>query len=183
MDSLKGHFLIASPRLADTNFYRSVVLMIQHDEHGAFGVVLNRPATNSVADVMRMVDEAPCQLDDPVFIGGPVGGPLTALHSNEVRGEVQVAPEVFFASAKEIILDLVNGPEQPLRLFVGYSGWGAGQLEQEMKAGGWLTLPASRELVFSDFDDVWNRVSRRVGLDILGPTIPRKGVPEDPSVN
>jgi putative transcriptional regulator len=183
MDSLQGHLLIASPHLADTNFYRSVVLMVQHDEQGAFGVLLNRPTSNSVSDVLRLVDADAVENREPVFLGGPVGGPLTALHADAARGEIQVVPRVFFASDKDIILQIANQPEKPFRLFVGYSGWGAGQLDSEMKAGGWLTLPATHDVVFSDYADLWNRVSRRVGLEILGPTIQPKRFPEDPSVN
>ena len=81
MKSLKGHFLVASPHLADANFYRSVVLMIQHDEDGAVGLVLNRPTDNTIAEVWEMISESPCDVQGCVSIGGPVAGPLMALHT------------------------------------------------------------------------------------------------------
>ena len=183
MKSLKGHFLIASPHLADTNFYRSVVLVIQHDKEGAFGVVMNRPTDNTIADVWDLVSEASCDVREPVHVGGPVPGPLIAVHCDPVQGEVEIAEGIYFSSSKDSIVQIVSQPQGPFRLFVGYSGWGPGQLDDELQAGGWLTGPATRGDVFSNYEDLWNRVSRRIGLDILSPTIRRKQIPDDPSMN
>lgn len=183
MQSLRGHFLVASPHLADSNFFRSVVLMIQHDEQGAFGVVLNRPSTNTIADLWKLIALDPCENRELVYVGGPVAGPLIALHCDAERSELEVTRGVHFASSKEAILQIVTQPQGPFRLFVGYAGWGSGQLETELKAGGWLSEQATREDVFADPADLWNRISRRIGLDILMPTIPRKIIPDDPSVN
>ncbi len=183
MKSLRGHFLIASPHLADPNFYRSVVLMIQHDEKGAFGVVLNRPTNNTIADLWNLVSPAPCDISEPVHVGGPVPGPLIAIHSDPAQCEMDIADGVFFASSKEAIIAIVSHPQGPFRLFVGYSGWGAGQLDQEMESGSWLSGPAAREDVFSHYDELWHRVSRRIGLDIISPTIRNQPIPDDPSMN
>jgi len=183
MQSLKGHFLVASPHLADQNFFRSVVLMIQHDEEGAFGVVLNRPTNSTVADLWELISQVPCENHDPVHVGGPVAGPLIALHSDLPHSEMEVTPGVYFASDKESIIQIVTKPQGFFRLFIGYSGWAAGQLDSELEAGGWLTERATREDIFSDHADLWNRVSRRIGLDILSPTIKRTWVPDDPSMN
>lgn len=183
VNSLKGHFLVASPHLADPNFFRSVVLMIQHDEEGAFGVVLNRPTNNSVADVWELISQLPCDNRDAVHVGGPVAGPLIALHSNFPHSEMEVTQGVYFASDKDSIIQIVTKPQGSFRLFVGYSGWAAGQLDAELEAGGWLTEPATREDIFSDYSDLWNRVSRRIGLEILSPTIKHLWVPDDPSMN
>ena len=183
MKSLKGHFLVASPHLADPNFYRSVVLMIQHDEQGALGVVLNRPANNTIGELWELIAEAPCDNRQPVNVGGPVAGPLIAIHSNSSQGEMEVTGGVFFSSSKESITRVVSKPRGPFRLFVGYSGWAGGQLDGELEAGGWLTDPATREDVFWDQDELWNRVSRRIGLAILSPTIDPDVIPDDPSLN
>ena len=78
--SLQGQFLVASPHLGDGNFNRSVVLIIKHDDDGAFGLVLNRPTGNTVGDVWRMVTEQELDCDRPIYLGGPVQGPLVCLH-------------------------------------------------------------------------------------------------------
>ncbi len=183
MKSLKGHFLVASPHLEDTNFFRSVVLMIQHDEEGAFGVVMNRPTNNTVADVPNLVLEAECEPNIPVHMGGPVPGPLIAVHSDISLGELEVTAGVYFASSKEAIERIVMEPNAHFRLFVGYSGWAPGQLDDELEAGGWLTEPACCEDVFSSYEDLWNRVARSIGLEIISPAIRPDQIPDDPSMN
>ena len=183
MKSFQGHFLIASPHLADPNFFRSVVLMIQHDKEGAFGVVLNRPTNNTIAELWKMITQLPCDNQEPVHVGGPVAGPLIAVHCDLAHSEMEIARGVYFASNKDAIIQIVTQPKGPFRLFIGYSGWAASQLDGELEAGGWLTEAATREDVFSDQADIWNRVSRRIGLDILSPAIKHLRVPDDPSMN
>ena len=78
---------------------------------------------------------------------------------------------------------VVSRDDRPYRIFSGYSGWGGGQLEGELQAGGWLTTPASAEHVFSDVDDLWERVVRQIGLEILAPPGKFRHIPSDPSVN
>ena len=183
MNSLKGHFLVASPHLSDTNFFRSVVLMIQHDDEGAFGVVMNRPTNNTIADMWEDVPQTSWKMDAPVHLGGPVGGPLIAVHSDISLGELEITPGIYFTSDKDAIVRIMSQPLGPFRLFHGYSGWAPGQLDAELDAGGWLTAPAIKADVFSDYEDLWNRVARHIGLDILSPTIRPESMPDDPSMN
>jgi len=183
MKSTNGHFLVASPHLSDGNFYHSVVLMIQHDDEGAFGVVLNRPSKKTISDLWDLVDEAPVECTQAINIGGPVPGPLIALHTREEHGETEILPGVFFSSSKEAILPLMAASQSPLRLFVGYSGWGGGQLDGELEAGGWLTTPASREDVFANPGELWSIVSQRIGMDIMSPAMRDIERPDDPSLN
>jgi len=183
MKSLKGHFLVASPRLADPNFYRSVVLMIQHDAEGAMGIVLNRQTSSTIANLWNLLSTTDCPSQEPVFIGGPVSGPLIAVHSEEEFAECEVVPGAYFATDPESVMQIVTDPLGRFRLFVGYSGWSAGQLEGELEAGGWLTDAATCDDVFSDHADLWNRIARRIGLEILAPTIKNVRIPDDPSVN
>lgn len=118
-----------------------------------------------------------------MHVGGPVPGPLIAVHTDVAQCEMEITEDVYFASSKEAIMQIVSHPQGPYRLFVGYSGWGEGQLDREMESGSWLRGPASREEVFSDYDELWRRVSRRIGLDIISPTIKNKPIPDDPSMN
>lgn len=183
MKSLRGHFLVASPYLGDANFFRSVVLMVQHDEEGAFGVVLNRPTSHTAADAPELASEATRELDMPIHFGGPVPGPLIAVHSDIALAELEIATGIYFSTAKDAITQIVAQSPDSFRLFSGYSGWGSGQLDGELDAGGWLTEPATHDDVFSDYETLWNRIARRIGLDIISPQISPEQMPDDPSMN
>jgi putative transcriptional regulator len=183
MDSLRGHFLVGSPYLSDPNFFRSVVLMIQHDEGGALGLVLTRPTDRSVADVWEMVTGEASACERAIYLGGPVAGPLMALHVHPEFAEADVVPGVYFSTQKDAIEQIVADEDQPWLLFSGYSGWGAGQLENELKVGGWLTVPAHAEDVFHEGDELWERLVSKIGQDILAPAIRASHVPPDPSCN
>ena len=183
MKSLQGQFLIASPKLADGNFYKSVVLMIKHDDEGAFGLILNRPTENSVQEVWRMVAEMEIDCSQPIFLGGPVSGPLVALHRVKSAAEMEVLPGLYFAAHKDKLQKVISQTSKPFRFFTGYAGWAGGQLDDELQAGGWLTLKAKKDLIFHDGDDLWERVVRTIGEGILGAAIKSKHVPQDPSLN
>ncbi len=182
--SLKGQFLIAVPELSDRNFFRSVVLMIQHDDQGAMGVILNRPANVTVGEIWTRLFEIDCDCKDPIHVGGPVEGPLMVLHRQPSLAEMDVIPGVFVSMNGEHLKEIIAGNLQPFKLFSGYSGWGSGQLEQEMEAGGWLILPADEAAVFGTPENLWKRVCEEFGTQIvrsqLGKSIP---IPDDPSLN
>ena len=185
MKSLKGHFLVASPHLEDPNFTQSVVLLVQHDEDGTFGIVLNRPAESSLKDLWEKVTEKPCETDKRVHVGGPVPGPLIALHTDRdlAEPEQEIVPGVYFAVDRERLEKLVSQRDVPFKIFVGHSGWGGGQLEGELEQGAWLTMPASLEYVFADEFELWKKVTQRIGQSMLASTLKIKHVPGDPTVN
>jgi putative transcriptional regulator len=181
--SLTGHFLVASRYLRDPNFVRSVVLMIQHSDEGAMGVVINRPADKSVREVWQMIGNDPCDRDDLIYIGGPVPGPLVAVHTLKAFSEYEVLPGVYVSTHKDALDLMVRKKELSLRLYTGNAGWGSGQLEGELEVGGWLTTPATRREIFADPETVWKSVTERIGLEIMAPDIDEKLVPRDPSLN
>jgi putative transcriptional regulator len=183
MKSLQGHFLIASPHLADANFYKGVVLMIKHDEEGAFGLILNRPTQNTVSDVWKMVGEEDVDCGEPIFMGGPVSGPLVALHRLQTAAEAEVMRGIFFSAHKDKLQKLVHQTAKPFRFFTGYAGWAGGQLEDELSAGGWLTAKAKKSLIFKDAEGLWEQVTRTIGESILNKAVKVKHVPHDPSLN
>lgn len=174
---------MASPHLSDGNFFRSVVLMIKHDQDGAFGVILNRPTNSSVEEVWNAHAEEPVACKKPVYIGGPVSGPVTILHGMKTQAEAEVIPGVFFSAHQDQLKRIVSQNRKPFRMFVGYAGWGPDQLEGELDAGGWLTAPATAETVFYKEDDLWEVVCNLIGLDILAAGIKAKHVPVDPHLN
>lgn len=183
MESLVGHLLIAIPELPDSNFFRSVVLMLQHTDDGASGVVLNRPSNVTVAKLWDEVTEEVCSSEQKVNIGGPVEGPLIALHSSLVLGEVQILPGLFMSLSRENLNELVTQETHEFKIFSGYAGWGPQQLESEIVRGGWLTLTAEYEHVFESPDELWKKVCAHVGHEIMLPHFGIKSLPSDPSIN
>lgn len=183
MESLAGHLLVASPQLLDANFARSLVLMIQHNEEGAFGLVVNRPISKTIQELWREVGSGACNSRQPIHLGGPVPGPLMALHNKRPLAEVEVVPGVFFAAKKPNLDKLVLTEEPSYKVFVGHSGWGAGQLENELKQGAWRTLSATAEHVFSSDDTLWETVFRDIGHSLLKSMLHVKELPPDPTVN
>lgn len=161
--TLTGRLLVATPTLLDPNFYRTVIYVAEHGEDGALGIVLNRPTTEAVAD---HIEGWSTSLAAPsvVFIGGPV--------SNEVAVAVAENPSIPPPSwnpelANVGLLDITDGPERiggvdRLRIFSGYSGWVAGQLEMELTSGSWFVLDAMPDDIFStDPAGLWVAVLRR----------------------
>ncbi|NIP87427.1 MAG: YqgE/AlgH family protein [Planctomycetales bacterium] len=183
MEFLKGKLLIAAPQLADPNFAQTVVLMIEHDENGAFGVVLNRPTGRTVKELWDELAEDPCPCEQRINVGGPVTGPLLAVHQQHSLAEAEIMPGVFIAATREHLEQLVREPAAEFRLFSGYAGWGEGQLEKEMRMGGWITTQATADYIFDKTADLWSRVSRDITRDVLGAEKTLKHFPDDPSVN
>jgi putative transcriptional regulator len=183
MESLEGQLLVASPQLGDPNFARTLVLLIQHSEEGALGVVVNRPLSKTIQELWREVGSAPCHSRQPVYLGGPVPGPLMALHTQTKLAEAEPAPGVFFAAKKQHLDALVLSEEPAYKIFVGHAGWGGGQLEGELQQGAWRTLPAVADQVFSTDDALWETVFRELGHTLLKSVLHLKELPGDPTVN
>jgi putative transcriptional regulator len=179
MPTLSSHLLIASPRMDDPNFAQSVVLIVQHDEEGAFGLVLNRPSDTGVKTLWQQVGEGQCASEGQVHIGGPCGGPLMALHTAENAGQRQVLPGLWFTSDADDLRWLVEHDPPRTRYFVGYAGWAPGQLETELQQSAWHLLPATMDMTTQAPSGVWTQLIGR----IMGvPAWPRV-IPPDPSVN
>jgi putative transcriptional regulator len=183
MKSFQGHFLVASPHLHDENFVKTVILLVQHTDEGAFGVVINRPTSKTVGELWDEVGEAECDSRRPVYLGGPVPGPLLAVHTDRSLAEIDAMPEVFMAVKKEDLDELVRQQTHRYKVFIGHAGWSAGQLETELEEGAWFTAPATVETIFHDGDDLWERVSKRVGESVLESALHLTNLPEDPSMN
>jgi putative transcriptional regulator len=178
-----GNLLVATPVIGDPNFDRTVVLLLQHDDEGTLGVVLNRPSELTVAEAVPAWGEV---VTDPgvVYVGGPVGeGGVLALgragQSTPLRGWSELSPGL---GALDLTLDPgeLGGDLVGLRLFAGYSGWGAGQLRGELAAGAWWTFEAHKSDVFSPQpEELWWEVVRRQGGEYRMYAF----APDDPSRN
>ena len=180
---LQGQFLIASPYLADPNFCQAVVLLVHHTDEGTFGLVVNRPTDSIVEDVWHSVSETPCDCHDYLYVGGPVAGPLMALHTYAPLAELEVLPGLFFSAKRENIEQLMLVGDAQFRLFLGHSGWAGGQLENELEEGSWFTLPASVSDIFGEQSDLWKNSTELFGKNLLGKTLGIHKFPSDPNMN
>jgi putative transcriptional regulator len=183
MKSLAGQLLVASPQLLDPNFARSLVLLIEHTDEGALGLVVNRPVGKTIQELWREVGSATCHSRQPIYLGGPVPGPLMALHNRPNLAELEPSPGVFFAAKKQHLDALVLDEEPAYKIFLGHAGWGGGQLEAEIEEGAWRTLTAAADQVFSTAQDLWETVFREIGHSLLRSMIGIKDLPPDPTVN
>ncbi len=183
MKTLSGQLLVATPRLPDENFYRTVVLMIEHNENGALGVVLNRLADRSVEELWQEVSDVECHWHRPLNLGGPVSGPLMAIHTDSESAEMEIIPGLYLAAQKDNLDHLVQQEQHRCRIFLGHSGWGGGQLEDEIKQGAWHITQATLENIFHAEDDLWESVAKQIGDSVLATSLNIKNMPSDPSMN
>jgi len=184
MNSLKGQLLIAAPSLFTPFFTKTVILMLEHGEDGALGVVLNRPTEATVTDVSEQVLDEPFEWDKPINLGGPVPGPLMVLHDVEELSDQEVLPGVYNTVQAEKVEQLLRRQAEPCLILANYSGWGPGQLEGEFDLDSWLTLPARVEHVFWDgAGELWDVVVKEVGATKLSDFLGLRNLPPDPSVN
>jgi len=183
MPEFQGHLLIASPTLRDPNFARSVVLLIRHNEDGAFGLILNRPTKVPLAQVWSQASESPCNSKERLHLGGPVEGPLMALHTQPSLSDLEILDGVYFSTEPDHLRTLVAQRESTTRFFAGYSGWGNLQLENEMAEGSWLTLPATAGHMFHNEKDLWDKVRREIADASLLVSLKIKQAPPDPRLN
>ena len=183
MKSLQGHLLIASPQLVDPNFRQTVTLLVQHNEDGALGLVLNRPSQTRLADAWAQVSSEAVGRDEMVHVGGPCQGPLMILHRDPMRSQIDVADGICFSTDPDDVAWLVTQGTPPIKFFAGYAGWAAGQLEGEMKTGSWLLCPAATDHVFSDSPKLWANLLKAVSPMQPHPLMAPRVMPPDPSHN
>lgn len=190
MSSVEGCFLLASPYLSDGNFFRTVVYVIRHDSEGAFGVIVNRPGGIALEKAFgESLGHRPKREDD-VYVGGPVEGPLLALHTLSGVGDPCVAPstpleaaEVWLTTDEDHLRLLADRTDVQARFVAGYSGWGPGQLDAELRVGGWLVAEAVAADLFGDPSPLWECLIRKQGRDVLASLVPSVDEGFDPQVN
>src|SRR3954471_19204290 len=165
-DSLRGKLILASPILRDPNFARTVVLIAEHSDEGAMGLVLNRPATSTVAeavpDLTWLTGES-----EPVYVGGPVAETavivLAEFDKPELAGAL-VDEDLGFIGSDADDPERLGGATRRARVFPGHAGWGPGQHEDELAEEAWIIEPPMREEIFTaDPGELWAAVLRRKG--------------------
>ncbi len=180
MDSLRGQLLIAGPSLTDPNFWRTVVLIVEHSDDGALGLVLNRPSETTVGEAVSEL-EALLDVDEPLYIGGPVQ-PSALIVLAEFE-DPEAAALIAFEDVGVLGTDSAEAAPPGVRrgrAFVGHAGWGPGQLDAELERGDWILEPARREDAFcAEPLHLWRTVLTRKG----GSYALVARMPPDPSVN
>lgn len=172
--SLSNQLLIAMPGMADPNFNSTVTLVCEHNAKGALGVVVNRPMTLSLGGLFEQLDLSETDLsiaDSPVLSGGPVAREQGFVLHNpgaDYDSSIAVSADIQLTLSRDVLDAMAagSGPDQSL-VALGYAGWDAGQLEQEMLSNTWLTVPASPKIIFDvPFPDRWSVAAETIGIDI-----------------
>jgi putative transcriptional regulator len=169
--------LLAMPQVLDPFFHHSVVLLLHHTEEGSFGFVVNRPSELRLAEILAAMEISWHGIEDALaFFGGPVQSQMgTVMFSlsvgerfdlDSLEGLTEVGPGILISQQSDDLGRLAAKPPLCMRLFLGYAGWGAGQLVDEIVRNDWLTAPVTNELLFSDHpENVWEEALRSVGVD------------------
>ncbi len=182
MQSLQNYLLIASPTMDDPYFSRTVTYICEHNEHGAMGLVINQPVGMKLKELVAQVDDKAEVIDekaqDIILAGGPVSQDRGfILHTSQPgwASSLTMTPEVMVTTSKDIISSLGNkdAPEKSL-IMLGYAGWTAGQLEEEIQTSSWLMVEADTEILFdTPIHKKWETAVQRLGIDVwqIGPDI------------
>lgn len=183
VDLSPGTLLISAPMMQDPNFRRSVVLLCErNDQEGAFGLILNRELDVQLSDVL---DEY-ATYNPQLYLGGPVQREtLHYLHTrpDDIPGGIPLSDDVIWGGNFEVVQQLAKNGDisaETLRFFLGYAGWGPGQLEAELDEDAWIPASATADLIFdTDPDQLWRTVLRRMG----GEYAVLANFPDDPRMN
>lgn len=171
---LAGQLLIAMPTLPDPNFSHSVSLICEHNEFGALGVVINRPLYMEVGEVLEQFG---LQTNDAIIAGQPVfaGGPVQpergfVLHDGceDFDSTLRINDNLAVTTSRDVLERLAHGGGPARVLFaLGYAGWGAGQLEQELADNAWINVPVDDSILFSVPHELrWERAAQLLGIDV-----------------
>jgi putative transcriptional regulator len=181
-ENRKGRLLVASPSLADPNFRRTVVLMLEHSEEGALGLVLNRPTPLVAREALPGALAEAMPEDERVYQGGPVQpeAVIVLADFSDAGLAASVAFEMVGIVDPDADASLLQGGVRAIRAYGGYAGWGEGQLERELAEEAWIdAAPAAEDVFGDDPDGLWSRVLDRKG----GSWRLIARMPENPSVN
>jgi putative transcriptional regulator len=168
---MSAKLLIAAPGLQDPNFRQTVVLVCEHSQQGAFGLIVNRVLMNSFKPLMNALEIEKTVIDLPIFYGGPVRpdqGYVIYSPYDEKYGAVRVTDNLAVTASKDILCDIAagKGPEEFL-LTLGFAGWSPKQLEEEVMMDAWLVSPLDRDVIFGlPVADRWKYAAHSIGVDL-----------------
>ncbi|MFK7767899.1 MAG: YqgE/AlgH family protein [Mariniblastus sp.] len=181
-DVAPGTLLVASPALGRSPFQRTVVFVMQNNQEGTFGVVLNRPADDHIKFAWQQLTGSESG-DRFIMQGGPIGGPVFALHREAQLAELEMPGGIFVSAASEKFQQLVENDDSTYRIVFGVSGWKRGQLNDEIEEGLWFAIDGNADRVFDDPTWMWEKSIRKYGQQLLCDVIGVDGLPESPLSN
>ncbi len=182
----EGCILVASPNQDNGLYTQAVCLLVHHSQQGSVGVFLNRSFSVQVPDIWRHLagTDVPDAARRPIHFGGPVSGPVIALHNRKDLAEFATANGVYIAAQISHLQQLVQlVDESEVRFIVGQAAWQPGQLEEELKAGKWYPMPITPQLVFSSDDEMWGRAMREIGNRYVAAICRIPSIPSSPLLN
>lgn len=162
-----GQLLVASAALEGTPFARTVVLVLQKSSDGVFGVILNRPADPRMVAEFRKTSKSPEHVARHLSCGGPLGGPVFAVHHDNQLGEIRISADLFVSASLESLDRLFREESQNYRVFLGIAGWKTEQLTREIGRGLWYPLENDSDDVIANPDRLWERSLIRYGRQQL----------------
>lgn len=177
---LTDQFIVAMPNLADPNFFHTVAYLCQHNEDGALGIVINRPTDMKLSEIFKQMDikiTVPAAAETLVFAGGPVQqdrGFVVHTSGGDWHATMAVSEAISLTTSRDVLeaIAVGKGPEQYL-VALGYAGWGAGQLEKEIKENAWLNTPCGKQVLFDTSVNLrWSAAADQIGVDINLLTVP-----------
>ena len=201
-ESLTGQLLVASSLVTQPISAGGVCLVVHQDDENVIGVMLNRPMKPNPAELLALLQQNGEDLPEPsasdgeiaarfpndmdtsssadsplglLHFGGPMSGPVVALHQDQQQAEAETGEGIYVAAQKHHLENLVREKHATFRLFVGHLGWKHEQLEHEIAAGVWHQVPATRQTVFSPYQDMWPRVIRRATSNSMAKWL---GIPD-----
>ncbi len=183
---LSGVLLVAAPVLSDPIFGRSVCLILEHTDDGSVGIVLNRAFSSDVKELWTHLTEGQDDVAVPpshLNFGGPVSGPVLAIHDQEMLAEAGNGSGVYVAAQVENLKKLTQLSPEHYRLFVGHAAWKKGQLEAEIANGYWYPVGLDSELVFAHESEMWPIGIRSVGRAVVESVVGTHRMPESPLLN
>ncbi|MCC9603456.1 YqgE/AlgH family protein [Stieleria sp. JC731] len=164
---------------------RTIVLIVNHDDEGAFGLTMTRPTDQRLSDLIELsIPTGTIRQDDFIFEGGPVEGPLLAVHDLTGIGAPICDQDagIWLTGDEDHLRLLLQRTDARVRFISQYSGWGPGQLDMELRSGGWLVGQADSQVIFANPDQIWETAVKRCGHEILSSISPGLQF-NDPSVN
>ena len=185
MKSLKGYLLVASPKIKNSIFEKSTILILEHSHKGAYGIIIDKYLSDSTIEEIwqestGLLNMTWLTTGQPLNIGGPINGPLVVIHTNKKLGEEKITDEVYFSVINKTINKIIK-KEKTLKMFSGYCRWENGQIEQEIESGSWFIFESKLEYIFNLKNDLWNEILNTEYLEILKESI--KNIPLDASLN
>jgi putative transcriptional regulator len=178
----KGRILVSEPYLPDPNFERTIILLCEHNDEGSFGFIMNKPSLAKLSDVMQDLKD----IDSPVFIGGPVQqDTLHYIHRlSNLEESIEVMDGIYWGGNFDQLVSLIETKQvasSDIKFFLGYSGWSAGQIEEELKEDSWIVSDKVNEELLFDIkaEAMWQYALKRMG----GRFSVYSNYPQDPRLN